>query len=187
MRRTIPVALAILALATGFCGRNAFAQSLGQEYSRPALTPCAASISHLEVAQQGCCSYHQGVCGCDNGRTACCDGTDSPSCECHSPNAATIPPQLPLVLADEWVNPYVKSDGTYVNGYWRSDPDGNPYNNYSFPGNVNPYTGKVAPGNPDTYLKNYYDRSGGSYGSSDTTTDDDAGDSLDEGDGGGDD
>jgi hypothetical protein len=47
---------------------------------------------------------------------------------------------------------------------------GDPYNNYSFPGNTNPYTGKVAPGDPDTYLRNYYDRggnSGYSYGSDD--------------------
>ena len=27
---------------------------------------------------------------------------------------------------------------------------------FGFPENVNPYTGKVAPGNPETYLKNYY-------------------------------
>lgn len=36
----------------------------------------------------------------------------------------------------------------------RSNPDGNPYNNWSYPGNTNPYTGKVAPGNPSTYLDN---------------------------------
>jgi len=62
---------------------------------------------------------------------------------------------LSFVSADVWVNGYYKKNGTYVQGYWRSDPDGNPYNNFSFPGNVNPYTGKVAPGNPETYLKNY--------------------------------
>lgn len=61
-----------------------------------------------------------------------------------------------VVYADVWVNGYYKKDGTYVKGHWRSDPDGNPYNNWSFPGNTNPYTGKVAPGNPETYLKNYY-------------------------------
>ncbi len=32
--------------------------------------------------QRGCCSWHQGVCGCRNGRTVCCDGTLSPSCGC---------------------------------------------------------------------------------------------------------
>lgn len=60
------------------------------------------------------------------------------------------------------VRGYTRKDGTYVQPHYRSNPDGNPYNNYSFPGNTNPYTGKVAPGNPDTYLKNYYGRSGGS-------------------------
>ncbi|WP_205513093.1 hypothetical protein [Longitalea arenae] len=41
-------------------------------------------------------------------------------------------------------------------------PDGNPYNNWSYPGNTNPYTGKVAGGDPDTYLSNYYNRSSSS-------------------------
>jgi hypothetical protein len=68
--------------------------------------------------------------------------------------------------ADEYVHGYYRSNGTYVQPYFRSDPDGNPYNNYSYPGNLNPYTGQVAPGNPDTYLRNYYDhdREGGSSG-----------------------
>lgn len=58
--------------------------------------------------------------------------------------------------ADVWVSGYSRKDGTYVMGHWRSSPDGNPYNNWSFPGNINPYTGKIATGNPETYLKNYY-------------------------------
>jgi hypothetical protein len=32
--------------------------------------------------QQGCCSWHSGVCGCSGGRTTCCDGSFSPSCQC---------------------------------------------------------------------------------------------------------
>jgi len=63
---------------------------------------------------------------------------------------------LSLAFADEWVNGYYKKSGTYVQGYWRSSPDSDPTNNFGYPGNVNPYTGKVAPGNPETYLKNYY-------------------------------
>ncbi len=59
-----------------------------------------------------------------------------------------------------YVHGYTRKDGTYVSPHYRSAPDGNPYNNWSYPGNVNPYTGKVAPGNPDTYLKNYYNRDG---------------------------
>ena len=61
-----------------------------------------------------------------------------------------------IAFADVWVRGYYRKNGTYVSGHWRSDPDGNPYNNWSFPGNINPHTGKVATGNPSTYLKNYY-------------------------------
>lgn len=56
-------------------------------------------------------------------------------------------------VAQVYVRPYVKRDGTMVEGHYRSRPDGNPYNNFSYPGNVNPYTGRVAPGNPETYLR----------------------------------
>lgn len=36
------------------------------------------------IAQSGCCSHHQGVCGCSSGRAQCCDGVLSPSCGCNS-------------------------------------------------------------------------------------------------------
>jgi len=36
----------------------------------------------IEVARQGCCSWHGGVCGCSGGRLVCCDGSFSPSCGC---------------------------------------------------------------------------------------------------------
>jgi len=67
---------------------------------------------------------------------------------------------LPAIDVDAAVSVrgYFRKDGTYVKPHYRSAPDGNPYNNWSFPGNTNPYTGKVAPGNPSTYLDNYYDR-----------------------------
>jgi len=72
---------------------------------------------------------------------------------------------LDTVDADVWVNGYTRKDGTYVQGHYRSNPDGNPYNNWSFPGNTNPHTGEVAPGNPDTYLENYYSSPGSPSGS----------------------
>ena len=53
------------------------------------------------------------------------------------------------INADVWVNSYVRKDGTFVQGHWRSDPDGILENNYSYDGNVNPYTGKV--GNVKSY------------------------------------
>lgn len=65
---------------------------------------------------------------------------------------------VPIAKAGVYVNPFTKSDGTYVDEHYRSDPDSDPYNNYGFPGNLNPNTGKTSTGNPDTYLKNYYDR-----------------------------
>jgi len=33
----------------------------------------------------------------------------------------------------------------------------------SYPGNYNPHTGEIAPGNPSTYLKNYYKKTGKAY------------------------
>lgn len=79
--------------------------------------------------------------------------------------------------AAEYVQGYYRSDGTYVQPYRRSDPDGNPFNNYSYPGNLNPNTGEVAPGNPDTYLRNYYEHdSGCDYGSDFSGSDEGLGD-----------
>ena len=63
-----------------------------------------------------------------------------------------------VAFADQYIRGYSRRDGTYVQPHWRSEPDSNPYNNYSYPGNINPYTGKQAPGNPDTYLNQYYQR-----------------------------
>mgnify|MGYP003392800953 CR=1 FL=1 len=41
-----------------------------------------------------------------------------------------------------WVSGYTRSDGTYVNSYYRSDPNGTVTDNYSYKGNYNPYTGQ---------------------------------------------
>lgn len=35
-----------------------------------------------KIVQRGCCSHHGGVCGCSYGRSRCCDGQLSPSCNC---------------------------------------------------------------------------------------------------------
>ena len=58
----------------------------------------------------------------------------------------------------EWVRGYTRNDGTYVSPYLRTNPDRNPYNNNGFPGNFNPNTGRVTPGNPNTYLDQYYNQ-----------------------------
>jgi hypothetical protein len=53
------------------------------------------------------------------------------------------------------VNGYYRKNGTYVAPHYRSDPDGIPTNNWSYPGNTNPVTGKTATGDPATYLQNH--------------------------------
>ena len=50
---------------------------------------------------------------------------------------------LSTVSADVYVKPYFKKNGTYVQGHYRSNPDGNFYNNWSTKSNVNPYTGSL--------------------------------------------
>lgn len=54
------------------------------------------------------------------------------------------------------VSGYYRKDGTYVQPHERSNPDGNPYNNYGYPGNYNPNTNEISTGDPNTYLENYY-------------------------------
>ena len=47
-----------------------------------------------------------------------------------------------IVFADVYVQGYTKSDGTYVQGHYRSSPNGTTSDNYSTKGNINPYTGE---------------------------------------------
>jgi hypothetical protein len=47
-----------------------------------------------------------------------------------------------------YVRPYVNGNGTYVQGHYRTNPDGNRLNNWSTQGNVNPYTGSAGTGEP---------------------------------------
>ncbi len=43
--------------------------------------------------------------------------------------------------ADVRVRGYYRRNGTYVQPHYRSNPDGNPYNNWSTYPNINPHTG----------------------------------------------
>ncbi len=73
-------------------------------------------------------------------------------------SCATISIASSVALADSYVNGHIRRDGTYVQPHYRSNADGNTFNNYSTRGNVNPYTGQR--GYKDPY------NSGNSYGSS---------------------
>jgi hypothetical protein len=46
-------------------------------------------------------------------------------------------------FADQFVHGYMRSNGTYVRPYYRSSPNGTVTDNFSYRGNVNPYTGAV--------------------------------------------
>lgn len=67
---------------------------------------------------------------------------------------------LSVAEAQVRVRPHVRKDGTYVPGHYRSQPDSNPYNNWSYPGNVNPYTGQEGRGDPYRYLERNRDKGG---------------------------
>lgn len=45
-------------------------------------------------------------------------------------------------FAQTYVAPYVKKDGTYVEGHYKSQPNDTKTDNYSSKGNSNPYTGQ---------------------------------------------
>lgn len=67
-----------------------------------------------------------------------------------------------LAIADQWVNGYTRSDGTYVQGHYRSDSNGTVRDNYSYKGNTNPYTGQTGTNRyRDNPTSEYYD---GGYG-----------------------
>lgn len=50
------------------------------------------------------------------------------------------------VFAQVKVKGYYRKNGTYVSPHYRSSPNHTKTDNYSYPGNTNPYTGKVASG-----------------------------------------
>jgi len=63
----------------------------------------------------------------------------------------------PQADADVFVRGYYRANGTYVQPHYRSDPDGNVYNNWSTYGNTNPYTGAIGTRRVlDYYTPTYY-------------------------------
>ena len=64
---------------------------------------------------------------------------------------------------------YYRSNGTYVQPHYRSNPDGNFWNNWSTYPNVNPYTGTTGTRRTPSYSESYswrmpsLDRSAPSY------------------------
>jgi len=70
--------LAALVLAAALIGTSALtAPTAFANVCDPATIAAAAD-------KRGCCSHHNGVCGCNvnTGMQRCCDGTQSPTCRC---------------------------------------------------------------------------------------------------------
>ncbi len=80
MFKTLIVALMLLAplIANETSKKEA---KLVDFYPKQTQKVCVAGVN-LEVNRRGCCSRHEGVCGCDGDRVKCCDGTLSPTCKC---------------------------------------------------------------------------------------------------------
>ncbi len=57
--------------------------------------------------------------------------------------------------ADVYVRGYTRSNGTYVQPHYRSNPDGNFHNNWSTYPNVNPYTGSIGTRHTPSYSGSY--------------------------------
>lgn len=66
---------------------------------------------------------------------------------------------------DVHVKGYYRSDGSYVQPHMRSGADGTTRNNFSYNGNINPYTGKYGTKNDTSYSN-----SPSSYGSNDSNS-----------------
>ncbi len=61
----------------------------------------------------------------------------------NGPAARAISPSAPT-----YVNPHVRSNGSYVGGHYRSRQNDSTFDNFSTRGNVNPYTGKRGSSDP---------------------------------------
>lgn len=75
----------ILAIAILILSLSAFAENIvGENHLKMDCEAVLKTGDKALIAQRGCCSHHQGVCGCSSGRAQCCDGALSPSCTCNS-------------------------------------------------------------------------------------------------------
>ena len=62
---------------------------------------------------------------------------------CGMTMCSLAPGAVHQAAAQGYVHGYYRSNGTYVAPYYRSEPDGTATDNYSYEGNVNPFTGEV--------------------------------------------
>ncbi|QJT08977.1 hypothetical protein [Oceanidesulfovibrio marinus] len=79
---TLCLLISLVSAPAGMAGELAAARA-PQAAANATTCKEARSAQHGPViAGRGCCSWHGGQCGCENGRVKCCDGTLSPTCRC---------------------------------------------------------------------------------------------------------
>lgn len=87
----------VLVISALFMG-NLSADTLPDTEGKSDVSVCedliASNAPEDVIAKSGCCSHHDGVCGCANGKTQCCDGTQSPSCTCNGNKMELVTPSL---------------------------------------------------------------------------------------------
>jgi hypothetical protein len=74
--------------------------------------------------------------------------------------AIAMTPVIALAQSTYYVSPYVKSDGTLVQGHMKTTPNAYRYDNLNAMGSTNTYTGKAGTqrnefSNPPAYNKSY--------------------------------
>jgi hypothetical protein len=81
MRRPLSLFMALVAVVVLLA--SGLSRESGEEMA--AAKPIDLCVASGETPMgRGCCSWHGGECGCQNGRDVCCDGTLSPTCTCHN-------------------------------------------------------------------------------------------------------
>ncbi|WP_148290723.1 hypothetical protein [Sulfuricella denitrificans] len=91
MKKLLFILLASLAFSGAFADVNTTSQSQDQGLIQKEQCQQVLSADKEQVAQRGCCSWQQGVCGCQGGRVVCCDGSNSPSCTCNTEDPPIVP------------------------------------------------------------------------------------------------
>jgi hypothetical protein len=69
------------------------------------------------------------------------------------------------VWAGDYVRGHTRSNGTYVEPYYKSSPNNSTFDNYSTKGNVNPYTGQAGTVDPSYRAPSNYGYSSNYLGS----------------------
>src|SRR5689334_6919142 len=62
-----------------------------------------------------------------------------------------------------YVNPTYRSNGSYVEGHYRTNPNNTRNDNWSTVGNTNPFTGQAGTKPRDSYNSSYYSNGSSSY------------------------